>query len=109
MIGLTRKTGAIIAIVTVIHALSPLAMQIFVPALPAIRANFSATVADTQWVISGFSVALAVSMLAYGRLSDRYGRRRLVLLGLTVFCIGSAIGYWAESPKEGLNNGLHGP
>lgn len=83
--------------VTAIHALSPLAMQIFVPALPAIRAHFSGAVADTQWVISGFSVALAVSMLAYGPVSDRYGRRRVILVGLTLFCLGSAICYWAES------------
>ena len=72
---MNRKTGAIIAIVTAIHALSPLAMQIFVPALPAISSSFSATVADTQWVVTAFSVALAVSMLAYGPVSDRYGRR----------------------------------
>ena len=97
MINVNRSTGAIIAIVTVIHALSPLAMQIFLPALPAIRSSFSVTVADTQWVVTGFSVALAVSMLAYGPISDRYGRRRVVLLGLTVFLIGSAISYWAES------------
>ena len=91
------RIGPIIVIVTVIHALSPLAMQIFVPALPSIRASFSATVADTQWVISGFSVALAFAMLAYGPISDRFGRRRVVLLGLSVFCIGSAISYWADS------------
>lgn len=93
----TGRTGTIIVIVTVIHALSPLAMQIFVPALPSIRESFSATVADTQWVISGFSAALAFAMLAYGPISDRFGRRRVVLLGLTVFCIGSAISYWADS------------
>lgn len=91
------RIGTIIVIVTVIHALSPLAMQIFVPALPSIRDSFSATVADTQWVISGFSAALAFSMLAYGPISDRIGRRRVVLLGLTVFCIGSAISYRADS------------
>lgn len=91
------RTGAIIAIITVIHALSPLAMQIFVPALPNIRDSFSATDSDTQWVVSGFSAALAFAMLAYGRISDRFGRRRVVLLGLTVFCIGSAISYWADS------------
>ena len=72
-------------------------MQIFVPALPSIRESFSATVADTQWVISGFSAALAIAMLAYGPISDRFGRRRVVLLGLTVFCIGSAICYRADS------------
>lgn len=91
------RTSTIIVIVTVIHALSPLAMQIFVPALPSIRESFSATVADTQWVVSGFSAALALAMLAYGPISDRFGRRRVVLLGLTVFCVGSAISYWADS------------
>ncbi|WP_446831933.1 multidrug effflux MFS transporter [Candidatus Foliamicus sp.] len=91
------RLGPVIAIVTAIHALSPLALQIFVPALPAIRTSFSAHVADTQWVISGFSVALAVSMLVYGPISDRYGRRRVVLVGLALFCLGSAVCYWADS------------
>lgn len=72
-------------------------MQIFVPALPSIRSGFSASTGDTQWVVTGFSVALAVSMLAYGPFSDRVGRRRVVLLGLTLFCVGSAICYWADS------------
>ena len=94
---LNKGTGAIIAIITAIHALSPLAMQIFVPALPAILSDFSAARLDTQWVVTGFSVALAVAMLAYGPISDRFGRRRVVLLGLTLFLLGSAISYWADS------------
>lgn len=94
---LNGKTGATIAIITIIHALSPLAMQIFVPALPAIRSDFSSTKPDTQLVVTGFSVALAVAMLAYGPISDRFGRRRVILLGLTLFCLGSAISYRADS------------
>ncbi|MCY4157666.1 MAG: multidrug effflux MFS transporter [Gammaproteobacteria bacterium] len=94
---LDKRTSVIIAIVTAIHALSPLAMQIFVPALPTIRAHFSAELADTQWIISGFSAALALSMLAYGPISDRFGRRRVVLFGLALFCLGSVICYQADS------------
>lgn len=97
MPALSKGTGAIIAIITTIHALSPLAMQIFVPALPAILSDFSATKADTQWVVTAFSVALAAAMLAYGPISDRFGRRRVVLLGLTLFFLGSLISYWADS------------
>ena len=97
MTYLNRGTSAIIVIITTIHALSPLAMQIFVPALPAILSDFSAARSDTQWVVTGFSVALAVAMLAYGPISDRFGRRRVILLGLTLFSLGSALCYWADS------------
>ncbi len=63
-------------------------MQIFLPALPAIQTSFAVSAATAQLTLSASMVAIAVSTLIYGPLSDRYGRRPILLLGLFVFVLG---------------------
>ncbi len=60
-------------------------------ALPSIERDFSATLADLQWVISGYALALAAFMLTAGSLADRYGRRRLFGTGLVLFTVASTL------------------
>jgi EmrB/QacA subfamily drug resistance transporter len=60
-------------------------------ALPSIERDFSATLADLQWVISGYALALAAFMLTAGSLADRYGRRRLFAAGLVLFTVASTL------------------
>ena len=72
-------------------ALGPLAMQIFVPSLPIIQTDFGVSTGAAQLALSLSMVAIAVSTLIYGPLSDRYGRRPVLLAGLALFLVGSAI------------------
>ena len=72
-------------------ALGPLAMQIFVPALPLIQVDYEVTPGTAQLALSLSMVAIAVSTLVYGPLSDRFGRRPMLILGLWIFLAGSAI------------------
>ncbi len=58
-------------------------------ALPAIAADLSAGFDAQQWVLSAYAMVLASLLLAGGALGDRYGRRRLFLLGLAGFGVGS--------------------
>ena len=51
-------------------------------ALTAIAEALDASFADLQWVLSGYALALAVFLLTAGSLADRFGRRRLFLIGL---------------------------
>jgi DHA1 family bicyclomycin/chloramphenicol resistance-like MFS transporter len=64
-------------------------MQIFLPALPAIQTSFAVSPATAQLTLSVSMVAIAVGTLIYGPLSDRYGRRPILLLGLGMFVAGS--------------------
>jgi MFS transporter, DHA1 family, multidrug resistance protein len=79
----------LIAILAAVTATGPFAMQIFLPALPAIQISFAVTPATAQLTLSASMVAIAVAMLIYGPLSDRYGRRPILLLGLAIFVVGS--------------------
>jgi EmrB/QacA subfamily drug resistance transporter len=59
-------------------------------ALPALQASLSATVVDVQWVIEAYSLTLSAFLLMGGALGDRYGRRRIFVLGVALFSFASA-------------------
>lgn len=66
-------------------------------AIPAIQMRFGATVHNIQWVINSYQLMLAVFMLISGSLGDIFGRKRVMLFGLGVFTIGSALCGFAPS------------
>jgi DHA2 family methylenomycin A resistance protein-like MFS transporter len=59
-------------------------------ALPTIQADLQARLSDLQWSIDAYTLPFAALMLTTGSLSDRFGRKRLFLMGLVLFLIGSA-------------------
>jgi len=79
----------LIALLASVTATGPFAMQILVPALPAIQAALVTSVAATQLTLSASMIAIAVATLIYGPLSDRYGRRPVLLFGVATFIAGS--------------------
>lgn len=78
-------------------ALGPISTLILLSALPAIRAEFGATTAATQAVISVFLLVFALGIPFAGPLSDRFGRRPMLLGGIGVFFAGSALAYIAPT------------
>src|SRR6202171_6344832 len=58
-------------------------------ALPALQATMGATIADVQWVVEAYTLFLAALMLTGGALGDRFGRKRIFLIGVVVFTAGS--------------------
>ncbi|HEX5193091.1 MAG TPA: MFS transporter [Solirubrobacteraceae bacterium] len=59
-------------------------------ALPAMQSELHASAGSVEWVVAGYALTSAVLLIAASRLGDRFGRRRLFTLGLTVFTVGSA-------------------
>lgn len=59
-------------------------------ALPALQTDLNASVQDVQWVIEAYALFLSALLLVGGSLGDRYGRRRIFLIGVVVFAAGSA-------------------
>lgn len=58
-------------------------------ALPTMQATFNATTASLEWIVNGYTLALAVLMVTMGKLGDIFGRKRLFLIGLTLFTAAS--------------------
>lgn len=67
-------------------------------AIPAIRADLHATPAELQLVMNGYMSTYAVLLITGGRLGDRYGRRRMFMLGLAGFTTASALCGTAQTP-----------
>src|SRR6059058_1753464 len=59
-------------------------------ALPALQTNLNATATDVQWVIESYALFLSALLLVGGSLGDHYGRRRIFLVGVTIFAVASA-------------------
>jgi EmrB/QacA subfamily drug resistance transporter len=59
--------------------------------LPAIARNLGATFTDIEWVVSAYILTFAALLMPAGALADRFGRRRLLLIGLTVFTLASLL------------------
>jgi EmrB/QacA subfamily drug resistance transporter len=59
-------------------------------ALPAIQANFHATVVDVQWVVEAYGLFLGALILVGGSLGDLFGRRLIFVLGIAIFAVASA-------------------
>lgn len=78
-------------VLVAITALGPMAMQIMIPALPAIQTGFGVAAGTAQLTFSLSTLAMAFATLAYGPLSDRYGRKPVVIGGLVVYLAGSLL------------------
>ncbi|EKE72549.1 multidrug effflux MFS transporter [Celeribacter baekdonensis] len=72
-----------------LSAVGPFAIDMFLPALPAIAADLRASVGTTQGTISLYFMAFGLSQLIYGPLADQAGRKVPIYIGLTLFIIGS--------------------
>jgi len=84
-----KPNKRLIALLACVSMAGPFAMQIYLPALPVVRESFGVSVALAQLSLSISVLALAPAVLIYGPLADRYGRRPILVAGLTVFLLGS--------------------
>ncbi len=69
-------------------------------AIPSLMRDLSATPADVQWIIDAYILAFAGLLLTAGSLSDRYGRRRMLVVGLVVFGLASLLATLATNPWQ---------
>jgi DHA1 family bicyclomycin/chloramphenicol resistance-like MFS transporter len=77
--------------------ITPLAVHLFFPVIPAVKAALGLTDAHAQLTFSISLFGMAFATLFYGSLSDRYGRRPVLLSGLALFLIGSVVSAVAET------------
>lgn len=79
-----------LAILVAVSAIGPLALNIFLPSIPGLARYYGVDYGTIQLTFTLYLVGLAVSQLFYGPLSDRFGRRPLLLGGLALFVVASA-------------------
>ncbi|MGW2598825.1 MFS transporter [Streptomyces klenkii] len=69
-------------------------------AVPALRGDLHATLAEVQWIVDGYALALGATVLAAGDVTDRVGRRRSFVAGLLLCGTASALGALSRTPAQ---------
>jgi DHA1 family bicyclomycin/chloramphenicol resistance-like MFS transporter len=99
--AMLRSDSRVIAVLlTALVAFGPLSTDLYLPSLPTLVRVFGTDIATVQLTLSVFLVGFAVSQLAYGPLSDRFGRRPVLIGGVTVFVLASAACMLAQSIEQ---------
>lgn len=81
-----------VALMALMMALTALSIDIMLPSLPQIAAAFAVPHPnDAQQIVTGYMLGLSLGQLAWGPVSDRFGRKGPLLLGLLVFAAGSVM------------------
>src|SRR5437899_4995063 len=80
-----------LAALTISGLVLGLDITILITALPTLSARLGATTDQLQWMSAAYTLALAGFMLPAGVLGDRFGRKRLLLIGLVTFGISSVV------------------
>ena len=87
-------TLAIVSIALFMTALDNLVVGV---ALPSIRADLDGSIETLEWTVNGYTLAFAVFLLTGAALGDRFGRKRMFIVGLGIFTLASAASALAPS------------
>jgi len=79
----------LLVLLTLLATLSMLATNLYLPSLPSLAQDFGTTAGGARGTLTVFLAAFAVSQLVWGPLSDRWGRRRVLLVGLMLYTVAS--------------------
>ena len=90
----------IIVLLSMLLGIQPVATDLYLPALPAIKAEFAADLSQAQLTLSALLLAFGMSQMVWGPLSDRFGRRPILLWGLATFTLAGLGCVLASSMQE---------
>lgn len=89
--GSEERPAPAFLLLIALTALGPFTMNAVIPAMPAIGRDFGVTYGTAQLTLTLYLVSVALSQLFLGFLSDRYGRRPVMIAGLLLFLVGTLI------------------
>ncbi len=99
---LRPNTAALTALLATLTGIGPLSVDMYLASLPDIGRRLAASEAEVQLSLSFYLVGFAIGQVIYGPISDRYGRRPVLLVALAVFAASS--GVCAAAPSIGVLN-----
>ncbi len=91
------RASLLLPILVAVTAVGPMAMHIILPSMPGLQRVFDTDYGTVQLALTVYLFGVAVSQLVYGPVSDRFGRRTPLLLGLGLFVLGSVMCMLAQS------------
>jgi len=103
MVASSQKKWLALALLSAVQFMVVLDIAIVNVALPSIQVDLSFSQENLQWVISAYALVFGGFLLLGGRMADLLGRRRIFLLGIVVFTLGSLVSglAWSEASLIG--------
>lgn len=92
-----KSTAYIVLVLGLLVAIGPLSIDMYLPGFPAIAAGLNSSIADIQLSLSSYFIGLAIGQLIYGPLTDRFGRKPPLYVGLTIYILVSLACIWVPS------------
>ncbi len=89
----------VLAVLSLLMGFASISTDLYLPAMPAMRETLGASAGMVEWTISAYLIGFSSGQLLWGPISDRYGRRSSVAVGLGLFVVGSAGCAFAESAQ----------
>ncbi len=87
-----------VSLIAMMMALNALAIDVMLPALPAIGTALGVVTENSrQWVITAYLLGFGVAQIVYGPLADRYGRKPVLMAGLSLYILFSVIAAFAPT------------
>lgn len=80
----------VLMVLSLLMGFASISTDLYLPAMPEMSRSLHASAGAIEWTISGYLVGFSLGQLLWGLISDRYGRRPSVAIGLVLFVIGSA-------------------
>ncbi|MBI2768833.1 MAG: multidrug effflux MFS transporter [Burkholderiales bacterium] len=81
--------GLVVLVLSLLLGIQPVTTDLYLPALPALTEGFGAPLSQAQLTLTSLLLAFGISQLVWGPLSDRFGRRPILLLGLGAYALAS--------------------
>jgi MFS transporter, DHA1 family, multidrug resistance protein len=82
-------TFALTALLAALTAIGPLSTDMYLPSLPDIARELHASTAQAQFTISSYLIGFAIGQILYGPVSDRHGRKPVLLAAIALYCLAS--------------------
>lgn len=89
--------ATVVFVLALLMGIQPITTDLYLPALPAIAEGFGATMAQAQYTLSALLLAFGVSQLIWGPLSDRFGRKPILLAGLSLYTVAAVGAAWTNA------------
>lgn len=102
--SLGGPTTAVIVVLALLTTIAPLATDAYLPGFPRMSEDLGVSASSIQLTLTTFMVGLALGQLVIGSLSDRFGRRRPLLIGSAACTVSSAL--CAVAPSIGVLSGM---
>ncbi|MCO4291644.1 multidrug effflux MFS transporter [Solitalea sp. MAHUQ-68] len=95
-----RKEYIVVLTLGLLTALGPFSIDMYLPAFPALASSLNSSIDHIQLSLTSFFIGISIGQLIYGPLTDRFGRKKPLIIGLTIYLLASLCSLWVHNAEQ---------